>query len=396
MSKNKSDLKKLYNWHAWVGFQLALVMFVVLATGTIATLSNEIDWIIFPELRSSEKPNDAADTMGIEDWVATYQSINEAYPNTEITSIIKLDSPYLSTRAVLKSDELENRFVQIDPWTHEIKGDIPRLTVQRFFRDFHRYLFMPALPGLLIVGPLSIVLLISIYTGLKTTRNWRKALWRLRLNQGKRILLSDLHKLMGLWGIWFSMLMAITGAWYLYEFGNAIAQSPVEPKGPKIEKVISEQASVFSVEEFRTLVTKAQNTHENWEITALFMPTSNTAPIQFRGTSNSNPVIRNRALRVYIHPETFDIVEAWSPETIGVQAYINEYIDPLHFGDFGGFWLKLLWFVFGIALTAMSFTGVLMTWKRTGASTLTKVQKRTLPIGLLSLLFFAFYITNYL
>ena len=145
MSKKKSGLKKLYNWHAWVGFQLALLMFVVLATGTIATLSNEIDWLIFPELRSSEKPDDAPAAMGIEDWVATYQSINTAYPDTEIASIVQLDSKYLSTRAVLKSDALQNRFVQIDPWTHEIKGDMPRLTVQRFFRDFHRYLFMSCL-----------------------------------------------------------------------------------------------------------------------------------------------------------------------------------------------------------------------------------------------------------
>ncbi|MBO1256895.1 PepSY domain-containing protein [Alteromonas sp. 5E99-2] len=396
MSNKKSGLKKLYNWHAWVGFQLALLMFVVLATGTIATLSNEIDWLIFPELRSSEKPDDAPAAMGIEEWVATYQSIHSAYPDTEITSIVQLDSEYLSTRAVLKSDALHNRFVQIDPWTHEIKGDMPRLTVQRFFRDFHRYLFMSAFPGLLIVGPLSIVLLISIYTGLKTTRNWRKALWRIRFDQGKRILLSDLHKVMGLWGIWFSILMAVTGAWYFYEFGNAIAQSPIEPKGPKIEQLETEKPIIFSVDEFRKIVTKAYDTHENWEITALFMPTSNTAPIQLRGVSKNNPVIRNRALRVYIHPETFDVVEAWSPDTISTQAYINEYADPLHFGDFGGFWLKLLWFVFGIALTAMSFTGVLMTWKRTGMSTLTKVQKRTLPILLLSVVFFCFYVPNYL
>ena len=231
---------------------------------------------------------------------------------------------------------------------------------------------------------------------LKTTRNWRKALWRIRFNEGKRILLSDLHKVMGLWGIWFSILMAVTGAWYLYEFGNAIAQSPIEPKGPKIEQLESEEPIVFSVDEFREIITKAYDTHENWEITALFMPRSNTSPIQLRGVSKSNPVIRNRALRVYIHPETLDVVEAWSPDTIGAQAYINEYVDPLHFGDFGGFWLKLLWFVFGIMLTAMSFTGVLMTWKRTGVSTLTKVQKRTLPILFLSVVFFLFYVTNYI
>jgi uncharacterized iron-regulated membrane protein len=49
--------------------------------------------------------------------------------------------------------------------------------------------------------------------------------------------------------------------------------------------------------------------------------------------------------------------------------------DPLHFGSFGGWPVWLLWFLFGAALTALSFTGVYLYGLRV-ADTLRSVRKR--------------------
>lgn len=43
---------------------------------------------------------------------------------------------------------------------------------------------------------------------------------------------------------------------------------------------------------------------------------------------------------------------------MSVHQRIAEMADPLHFGSFGGWPVRLLWFLFGAALTALSFTGV--------------------------------------
>jgi len=404
--ENRKGLKKLYNWHAWVGFHLAILMFVVLFTGTVATISNEIDWLIFDELRASEKPPGRSSKPTDDDWVEVYDAIKEAYPNGQPRFMLTMGEDYLTFRATIEDETIDNQFVQVDQWTYEVTGTMPRLTVQRFFRDFHRYLFMPALPGIIFVCAMAFALSISIYTGIKTTKNWRKALFRVRFDKGGRIALSDLHKFLGLWGIWFSVLICVTGLWYFYEFGYRFSGSSVEPRGPEIERNVQHNDLAASIQnqptegihltskEFEKAIRTAQKAHKNWHITSIFIPNDQTSPIQMRGVKN-NPLLRDRAYRVFIHPESLEIISTFTPESIGVNAYLNEYADPLHFGTFGGIWTKITWFIFGITLTGMSFTGVWMTWKRTKSTSLSRAQIGTLPIFVLAVIALYFYIGRF-
>ena len=45
-------------------------------------------------------------------------------------------------------------------------------------------------------------------------------------------------------------------------------------------------------------------------------------------------------------------------ETARLHQRIAEMADPLHFGSFGGWPIRLIWFLFGAALTTLCFTGV--------------------------------------
>ena len=48
---------------------------------------------------------------------------------------------------------------------------------------------------------------------------------------------------------------------------------------------------------------------------------------------------------------------------------VTESMRPLHTGDFAGLWLKLVYFVFGLLLTMMVFSGMMIWLKRTAQAT---------------------------
>ena len=398
-TQDRKYLKKLYNLHAWVGFQLAIVMFIILLTGTIATVSNEIDWLIFDEMRATSATRDNTNN-GVSSltpqWSNLYKASTDYAPDAKIKSISTMGSDYFTYRVRAQFEDGKDRFIQVDQFTNVAKGDIPLLTVQRFFRDLHRYLFMPNYLGLPTVTFFAFILAISLYTGLKTTRNWKTAISRLRLNQGPRILLSDLHKVLGLWGIWFVVVIVLTSLWYLFEFGAAAAGNRFEPAPPKLEQTVSEDyGKPMTVKQFSEAVEVAQSAIEDWNITSVQFPNSPTGTLRFKGVG-SNPLLRDRAHKVDIDPVTLDIIAVQFPKNMSWANYINEYADPLHFGYFGGLTTKLIWFVFGLGLTGLSVTGVMMTWKRTKQSAMTTVQIRTLPILALSAFFFFFWLQRFL
>src|SRR5690606_21956354 len=49
--------------------------------------------------------------------------------------------------------------------------------------------------------------------------------------------------------------------------------------------------------------------------------------------------------------------------------FVTESMRPLHTRHLGGFWLKMVWFVFGLLLTMMSLSGMLIWSRRTAQET---------------------------
>lgn len=61
--------------------------------------------------------------------------------------------------------------------------------------------------------------------------------------------------------------------------------------------------------------------------------------------------------------------------------FVTESMRPLHTGDFGGIWIKLIWAFFGLLLSMMVLSGLLIWSKRTALATLNalKRESRTSP-----------------
>lgn len=71
-------------------------------------------------------------------------------------------------------------------------------------------------------------------------------------------------------------------------------------------------------------------------------------------------LVRERANAVWVDPASNSALLTSQGEDLNLHQRISEMADPLHFGVWGGFATKLLWFVFGAALTGLSVTGVMI------------------------------------
>lgn len=71
-------------------------------------------------------------------------------------------------------------------------------------------------------------------------------------------------------------------------------------------------------------------------------------------------LVRDRANAVFIDPDTRRVLLSAKGEQLNLHQRISEAADPLHFGTWGGFASKLVWFAFGVVLTSLSATGVVI------------------------------------
>ena len=58
---------------------------------------------------------------------------------------------------------------------------------------------------------------------------------------------------------------------------------------------------------------------------------------------------------------------------------VTESMRPLHTGDFGGLWVKLIWFFFGLVLSMMVLSGLLIWTKRTALATANALKRSNKP-----------------
>jgi len=379
--KESTPRRRLYRIHTWLGFHLAWFMSLVLITGTFAVVAHEIDWLIQPSMRV-----DVPDDRQRVSWRVLEESARAYRPGDTLVSLFEMPGDYFAYRARKIDQYGRHYFLHIDQWTGEVTGSTSILTVQRVLRDLHRYLFMPSVIGLPLVTSLAFVLAFSLYTGLKTTRKWRQSATRIRFNKKARVAVGDYHRAAGLWSAWFFIVIIVTGVWYLVEFGVLVSGNSLAPGRPGFDaSSAAVQDQVIDDADLGNWMAVAEQAYPDLTPNTVYFPQRPDSVVAIHGRA-SDLLVRDRANSVYLHPVDGSVLEVRRSSESPWPTYINDLADPLHFGDFAGLTVKLIWFVFGIAMSSLSLTGVWLTWKRLKSISPSAAQWATAPILVATLL----------
>ena len=372
--KKRTKRQKLYYLHAWVGFHLAVIMTVVLFTGTFATISQELDWLANPAMRVTPDGDQVP-------WQTMINAVRAHDPAATIVAIGPGEGDHFAYNVVGYDGEGIAKITFVDQWTGEVTGHGGIFNIKRFFRDLHRYLFLPSSIGLTIVSSMAIILSISLYTGLKTSRNWRTLMTRIRFSRGARAAIGDAHKAAGLWSIWFFLLMISTGLWYYAEFLG----TGFEPIYPSVsEERMASIPDVLVDPQMPAILAAAKAAYPELQISYVSYGAIAGPGPTIVGGKAGNPIVRERANAVFLDPVSLEVIHVARDRDLGWLQWLNQIVDPLHFGNFGGLPVKLIWFTFGLFMTGLSISGVWLTWRRLKSRGASRMQLAVLPILLLA------------
>ena len=345
--------RTFFVWHSWIGLTAGLLLFVICWSGTVAVFSRELDWLADERLRAP-----AAEQVA---WQAIQENVEASHPEWRIDSIhAPLEPGYAAEVWIADPDEVMHR-VWADPASGEVLGTTSYFNVQRFFRSLHMMLFIAdgyvwGIPtGYWIVGLLAFVLAASLITSLIFYKRFWRGFFKLQTRKGAKVLWSDLHKLTGLWSLWFTTLIAVTGIWYLVEW--KVAWEVPYPELPAAEGSVTQTLPVSE------LVARAEAAYPALDVRTVALWQMSGGLFEVHGQDGSW-LLRDRGARVFLDARDGSTILVQRPaELTALQRWVDT-ADPLHFGNFGGLWSKAVWFVFGIGLSGLCLTGAYLQAKR--------------------------------
>jgi uncharacterized iron-regulated membrane protein len=341
--------------HSIVGLKLSLFLGFVCLTGTIATVSHEIEWLYKPELRATAVKGEA-------DWGRMWDAAQAAHPTATLTGIGSFernDAAYF-VKAVSATDAAGKDFtIYVDPGTNRVTGHEYGRSLQDFMRALHYYLFAPGSIPMYVVTSLGFVLILSLITGLIAYKKFWRGFFRMpRWHRDARTVMGDLHRLSGLWSLWFVAVIGLTSIWYFAEHAGVDLESPVP--------ITQERTATTGITgaQIRLWTRTARTEMPGLAVTAVYLPYEPGDPVIVQGQWQAWAV-RERTNAVFIDPVSNIVLGERIAHELGLGERIVHTADPLHFGTLGGLVTKLIWMLFGLLLTGMAASGAYIYAKRT-------------------------------
>src|SRR5690606_7192651 len=223
-----------FQLHGWFSLPIWLIFCFVCLTGTIAVFSHELTWLTNPASRAANPENLPAKPAA--ELVATVQ---QAYPTADV-SMVMVFEPYLVNAVAFTDHDKPYALAYINQYTGDIQQNNEGITAVGARRRLRGWLLFPwpgsYSVGYYLVSAMALVMLGALVTGLIIYKNfWRSFTQpKVRVHQGKKTILSDLHRLAGVWSIWFLMVMSATGLWYLVQAVMWHADIDIEPHAPLV------------------------------------------------------------------------------------------------------------------------------------------------------------------
>lgn len=257
--------------------------------------------------------------------------------------------------------------VFVDPATARVTGTASGENVANVIRQTHLRFYFFGWQGRVVTGVFGLLLLLSAITGVFIYAPFMRGVWR----SGRRwwqvrdartqLTWSDWHKLIGVTALAFNVIISATGAVLglenLQRFSPALATA-LHPSPTDTQNLQQNPApGCQSPLQLDRLVDAAEESMSGMTANLVSFPTARQRYVTVSGDVPG----RLRAAGsswVTVDPCSGDVLERFDARQASTTSSAYLWMEPLHFGDFGGWPLKLLYCLLGMTSGALAISGL--------------------------------------
>jgi uncharacterized iron-regulated membrane protein len=365
--------RKAYQLHKWLGLLSGLFIIVIGLTGSIIVFTDEIDRALNRELLDVTP---LSTRVSYDSMLAT---VRDRYPDANIRGFRLLPEDDHTAYTVPVDHQEYYKLVHINPYTGEILGERVRNHSFAYFMLVMHYSLWWKPWGELIVGILGITLFISGVTGIYI---YRKALLKvfstgIRWKKGSRTLFADMHKLIGVSTVIFNLVLSISGFYMmLYAFSPSYLFN-AEKEGDKSVPTFAQSID--------TLMKRSQEIIPGFVVRGINLPAEARQPIRVYGYVPGTNFLFNYGYGSYIQFDDKNgaVIKASNLHTASWSEQLEQMLYALHFGQYGGLPIKIIYFLGGLTPAILSITGFLLWRKRRNKASI-EVKSESSPTMILT------------
>lgn len=364
--------RKLLAWHRICGLIVSLNVALFAITGVILIFHDEINDMlgVIPAVEA----NTSEVTLG-----RAIELARAAYPGAQPVYVSRADDyPHMAFVGMATgSSKLEDsKAVVIDLTRGEVVKalDLENNFTAIVFRLHAQLLMGPA--GALLVGVIGLAFLFSLVSGtiLYGPMMKRFVFGLLRRDRHTRTYVADIHKLVGIATLGWNMVVVLTGI--LLSVGSLLIQFYATSELAALAAPFENEAAVTDLSTVDEAIAEAERTSDGRVLAFAALPGSDFAsPRQYAVLLHGTEGIDKRML-------TLALVDARDPKEVlhkEFPLYLRALLvsEPLHFGDYGGMPLKVVWSLFSLLSLAMAVSGV---WVTVSARKQRELRKRSVVL----------------
>lgn len=352
--------RALFQIHLWSGILLSLYVIVIALTGSLLVFKNELISTTLPAHLSVYNPAHTATVP------AVMESFHRAYPTAHVTDLY---TPWHVVPAyLLEAVTATGRQFNLvaDPTTAALHPQ-PTTWVNIVY-NLHVLLLLGTAHGEQVNGIGAAILLLLCITGIflwwQGLARWTRGLG-ISLRSNWRRINFDIHHSIGFWTLAIIFWWSLSGVYFGFYKPIVAAVNYVSPlQGMAAPPLPTSIATGPHRASLQAILDAAQRASPHGRLFSISDPsllsTAAYAQMDLRAPSDFS----HRDI-ISIDTVNAQVLTDWH---YGQNHSLGDWflwsMHPIHFGSLWGLPFKILWFLLGVSLAALTATGLLMYWNR--------------------------------